>query len=284
MNNIKWSNVINSRRSTRSFEAESIGTHNIDKLKSFIDSMTFPFEHTVETRIFTGEATKRLYTVFNAPKENLAFITETDYASIAKAGFVGELAILYATSLGLSTCWYGHYTLMELEKNMPHLGEHLNGKHPRWSYGKGPVNGRRTICVTPVAYWKDKGLRLMDRIQLSTVSFKRKQLDELLSGGLKETDLRDELKFALDLARKAPSAGNGQFWRFEVSKKQDHITITIPIGYKHPKWEHPNVETGIAACHIWLALEELGVKHSIQVSEDVENKRALWQFDIDWEA
>ncbi|RJX28867.1 MAG: hypothetical protein C4554_01990 [Dethiobacter sp.] len=27
---------------------------------------------------------------------------------------MGEMLILYATSLGLATCWFGHYTLAEL--------------------------------------------------------------------------------------------------------------------------------------------------------------------------
>ncbi|MEN6378693.1 MAG: hypothetical protein ABFD15_03825 [Methanofastidiosum sp.] len=35
----------------------------------------------------------------------MAFIADTDIPSISTAGFVGEMVILYATSLKLATCW-----------------------------------------------------------------------------------------------------------------------------------------------------------------------------------
>jgi len=59
---------------------------------------------------------------------------------------------------------------------------------------------------------------LMDRITKRTFSHRRKELVELLEN---EDDFRT-------------------------------VTIAMPQGYRHVKWEHPNVDIGICACYVWL--------------------------------
>jgi nitroreductase len=188
------------------------------------------------------------------------------------------MAILYATSLGISTCWYGHYTLEELERIMPHLGNNKNLDNPKWGYGKGVVEGERAICISPLGYWKKEGLRLTDRITGSFMSYKRKEIDALLDGEIKEESLAPEILYALDLARKAPSGANSQHWRFKVSSDLKTISIAMPVGYKHIKWEHPDVDIGICACHFWLGLMGKDIKSKVSVNE--EEGRAIWRFEI----
>lgn len=276
INKINYEKSINVRRSARSFFPDSVEEEKKRELMEYIETLTLPFEHSVEVRLFEADQTKKLYTIMESPRDNLAFISDTDFVSISKAGFVGELAILKATDLGLSTCWYGHYHLKELERVMPHLGRYINDKNPWFSYGKGPVEGRRVISITPFAYYKKKGARLMDRYLEATVSFKRKDLSLLINKSV--DSLPEELLFALDLARKAPSAGNGQFWRFNISEDNRSIEIAMPVGYKHPKWEHPNVDIGICASHFWVGLELKGIKSEIEVFEDQD--RAVWRFRL----
>lgn len=276
-----WTELINKRRSCRSFELDSIQPEKREEIKNFMNTLELPFQHSVEVKFFKGEQNKKLYTVYPAPMDNMAFLTETDFLSVSKAGFVGEIAILYATKLGLSTCWYGHYTLKEMEKALPHLGEYIKEKQPIWGYGKHPVQGRRVIAITPLSYWKNRGLRLLDRVQSSVASYKRKDLDELLdSNSVNESTLNPEINEILDLARKAPSSGNGQFWRFSVSEDQKNITVYVPSDYKHPKWEHPNVESGIAASHIWLGLIERGIECKVHCTLDSTQTRAVWTFSL----
>jgi nitroreductase len=135
-------------------------------LKDFAKSIPVPFEHDVEIRFFNAEPNKTLYTVMKSPPNNAAFMAETDIVSISKVGFIGELLILFAQSKGLSTCWYGHYKLSELERLMPHLqsAEQLKESNMGYGYSKGVTIGRRVICITPLGYYEDGGLRLMDRI------------------------------------------------------------------------------------------------------------------------
>ncbi|KYC52720.1 MAG: Nitroreductase family protein [Candidatus Methanofastidiosum methylothiophilum] len=273
---IDWESAINVRRSVRSFEMREVDKDSMDKLKIFMADMEASFTHNIKIRFFKANSDKKLYSTFNSPPDDMAFISNTDIVSISKVGFIGELAILYATNLGISTCWYGHYSLEELEKIMPHLGENNTSDNPKWGYGKGVVEGERAICISPLGYWKKDGLRLADRVTGSFMSYKRKEISELLQGSTES--LTPELLYALDLSRKAPSGANSQHWRFKVSSDLKTISISMPVGYKHIKWEHPDVDIGICACHFWLGLLLKGIQSKVSVSE--EEGRAVWQFEI----
>lgn len=275
---IDWESAINTRRSTRSFEVSPIEESKMNLLQSFIENMQIPFEHNVKVQMFKANSDKKLYTVFSSPPDNMAFIANTDICSTSAAGFVGEVIILYATSLGLSTCWYGHYALAELERVMPHLKEYKNLQNPKWGYGKDEVEGERAICITPLGYWKEKGVRFFDRMQESLISHKRKPLGELLEGDIREEELSTEILYALDLARKAPSAANSQHWHFRVSSDLKTISIAMPVGYKHIKWEHPNVDIGICASHFWLGLLMKNISCKVSLIE--KEGRAVWQFQL----
>lgn len=276
---IDWEAAINTRRSVRSYEMRPVEEKTMSDLTDFVNSgMNLPFEHNVKVRFFKAEPGSRLYTVKMAPPDNVAFIANTDVKSISAAGFVGEMVILYATALGLATCWYGHYAMAELERLMPHLGEAGKQPQPKWGYGSGTVPGERAICITPLGYWEKGGIRLMDRVTESFISYKRKPVGELLEGGVKEKDLPPEITYAIDLARKAPSAANSQHWRFTVSPDFKTVTIAMPVGYKHLKWEHPDVDIGICACHFWLGLRLKNVDCKVSLNE--EQGRAVWRFEL----
>lgn len=261
------------RRSVRAFKLDAIEDSTRIKIQKYISELNVPFEHNVTLEMFKTEPTRKLYTMFQAPEDNLAIFSETDFVSLSKAGFIGELAVLYATTLDVSTCWFGHYHLKTMNQLIPHMT--IEKTDPKWSFGKGEVKGRRVICITPIAYRKDKGLRLIDRIQASTMSFKRKPLEKLLTG---KTDLSQRTKDILEWARLAPSAGNGQFWRFHVSENEKIIKVQMPVGYTHPKWEHPNVDIGIAASHIYLGLKDKNIDFTINIKE--ESGCAVWYFEL----
>jgi nitroreductase len=264
------SKTINNRRSVRSFKTDSLKPETLAKLSEFSKTVRLPFDCATKIRFFKAEPTKELYKTLQPPVDNVAFLSETDIVSIAKTGFVGELLILLAESLGVSTCWYGHYKLAELERLMPHLQNTGQIKEAPKGYGyyKGVTDGVRAICISPLGYYEPKGLRLKDRITKNAYSFKRKELKDLLENPEDLPHLSDELLFALDLARKAPSAANAQMWRFGFKNEYKTITLSMPVGYRHFRWEHPNVDIGICASHIWLALIERGFAPTVEVYED----------------
>jgi len=230
---VDWESAINIRRFIRSYEMHKVDDESISSLKSFISNMKLPFKHDVTISFFKADSNKRLYSSFVSPPNGMAFIAATDIPSISTAGFVGEMAILYATSLGLSTCWYGHYSLIELERIAPHLKVNNTLPKPKWGYGKGLFQGKRAICITPLGYWKKEGLRLTDRVTESFMSYKRKPVSAFLKDGLSEDNLPPHILYSFDLARKAPSGANSQHWRFNVSPDLKTISISMPVGYNH---------------------------------------------------
>lgn len=272
--------TIDARRSARSYKMIDVDKEVIESIKDFANSISVPFDHNVEIKFFSADPTKILYSIMTSPPDNVAFVAETDIISISKVGFIGELLILFAQSKGISTCWYGHYKLSELERLMPHLQstDQLKEANMGYGYSKGVTTGRRAICITPLGYYEEGGLRLVDRITKKTSSFKRKEIRELLDNPNDYEKLSADVLYALDLGRKAPSAANSQMWRFGFEDSFKTITVAMPIGYKHFKWEHPNVDIGICACHIWLGLIDKGYNPNITVNEDAG--RVVWRLSI----
>ncbi len=269
MHSVDWDSAINTRRSTRSYELRPVAPETMAQVRDFANTMTVPFEHGVKVRFFEAHGSKRLYgTPVAPPPDHAAFMAHTDITSISKAGFVGELLILFATSLGLATCWYGHFSVNELERLMPQHAASWAGERPKWGFGRGEPPGMHTICITPLAYWRREGLRAFDRITSATMSYRRKPLAQLLQNGLREDDLSPDVRYALELARKAPSAANSQFWRFSVSEDQRTVAVAMPEGYRHFKWEHPNVDIGICASHVWLGLQMRGISPDVRPTKD----------------
>lgn len=272
--------TIDSRRSARSYKMIPVDDEIIQFLKDFANSIPVPFDHNVEIRFFNADPTKDLYTLMVSPPDNVAFMADTDIISLSKVGFIGELFILLTQSKGLSTCWYGHYKLSELERLMPHLQstDQLKESNMGYGYSKGETTGKRAICISPLGYYEDKGLRLMDRITKTAISFKRKEIIELLENPHDHDKLPEDILYALDLGRKAPSAANSQMWRFAFEDNFKTIKISMPVGYKHFKWEHPNVDIGICACHVWLGLMDKGYHTTVTLNEDTD--RAVWKISI----
>lgn len=271
-----WENAVNKRHSCRSFQDKPVDADIMEELKLFASSMKLPFEHNFELRFFKTDGQPIANNLKFAPPDCAAFLSETDLLSIGKTGFAGELFILYATGLGVDTCWFGHYKLSEVERLMPHLSKHTSNPLPSYGYGKDEVEGKRVICITPLGYWEQKGLRLMDRLAGSMMSFKRKPISELMVNSADLEKLPNEILYALDLARKAPSAGNTQHWRFEVLNGNKTVIIAKPKGYKHFKWEHCDMDVGICACHFWLGLQVQNI--ACTVEPVLDGDRVAWKF------
>ncbi len=274
-----WESAIETRRSVRSYQDKTLTESDMQKLRAFTDSIDIPFTKSVEMRYFKADHTRPLANnLRNPPPDNLAFIAETDLLSVASVGFIGEMVLLYATGLGLATCWFGHYLLPELERLMPHLPEAAKADMPKFGYGKGEPEGRRAICITPLGYFKGEGLRLLDRLTENMMSYRRKPLNDRLVGGMTEVKLPTELATALKLAAKAPSAANSQHWEFAVSSDCKKVKIALPVGFQHFKWEHPDVCVGACAAHFWLGLKLQDI--SVSVSLYAEQGRAVWEFKL----
>lgn len=277
-------NASHNRHSVRNFLTEDLSDENLKELDSFTDSLEVPFTHETDIRHFKAEPGRKLYNNgINAP-DNLAILAQTDLISISKAGFCGQLVILKLTSMGINTCWFGHYKVQELAKYMGmELATAERIRETTWGMGYGYGKrtmvdvGERAICCIACGYANPEAKRLVDKVA-SRNGAGRKPLEELMEEHSDLSILPENIIRALNEARLAPSAANSQMWRFGICDNGKTITVAKPIGYKHFKWEHSDVDTGICASHLWLALQNEGYSPKVEVKQDED--RAMWLFHI----
>jgi len=242
--------AIENRRSVRSFTSDPVEPEAMSQLVSFIKSVPLPFTHNTEIKFFKAQPTKDMYYTIRSPEDNMAFISDLDPISLGKTGFIGELAVLKATSLGLSTCWIGTFKKSELLSLSP---EALVGVDNPGLNDKS-VADRATVCCCPVGYFQEKGLRLYDRFVKTVFSFNRKVLKDLLEEPSLEPKIPEHLMQAIEMGIKSPSAINMQPWRFSFDESFESILIGLPGDFKPFKWAYPNIDIGICASHVYLSL------------------------------
>lgn len=270
------------RHSVRNFLPDHLSEDQLMEVDEFIGSLEVPFQHHTNMKRFKAEPGKKLYNNgINAP-DNLAIFAQTDLVSISKAGFCGQLVVLKLTSMGVHTCWFGHYKVQELAKYMGMelaTAERIKETTWRMGYGYGKVvdAGERAICCIACGYANPEAKRLVDKVA-SRNGMGRKPLEKLMEENADVSVLPENLIRALNEARLAPSAANSQMWRFGIRDNGKTITVAKPIGYQHFKWEHPDVDTGICAAHLWLALIKEGISMKVEVRQDAD--RAMWLFHI----
>ena len=266
------------RHSVRKFLPEPLPDELTERVAGFFAGLEPPFGHNARIVPFKAEPGKKLYNNGINPVDNLAVMAETDLASVSKAGFVGELVMLYAVSMGLSACWFGHYKLSEVGRYIEGIAtaDRIRESTLGYGYGKQVDVGERVICCMPFGRDDEQTRRLVD-VVAGRNGAKRKPLEELLENPELLGSIPADIKEALELAKLAPSAANSQMWRFGSSDGFQTVTVAKPVGYKHFKWEHPDVDVGMCAAHLWLGLLEKGYSPTVDVRVDAD--RAFWSFD-----
>lgn len=270
------------RHSVRNFLPDPLPEETLRQLDDFIRELEPPFENHTEIRRFKAESGKGLYNNgINGP-DNLAIFAQTDRVSISKAGFCGQLVVLKLTQLGVSTCWFGHYKLKGLAQyEGAELASPERIRESTWGMGYGYGNvfdaGERAICCIACGIANPNARRLVD-VVASRNGVGRKPLTELMEPWCDASALPKEIQNAMNIARLAPSAANSQMWRFGIQDSGKTITVAKPVGYKHFKWEHPDVDIGICAAHLWLGLLSEGYQPKMDVIQDAD--RAMWKFHL----
>ncbi len=163
-------------------------------------------------------------------------------------GYGMERNVLFATSLGLGTCW---------------LGGTLN--RAGFSRKIGLAAGELMPAVSPVGYPAGKR-SLTDRaFRFMAKSDRRKPWTELFFDDRPGTPLAKEragaLGEALEAVRIGPSASNRQPWRIVREGASFHLFLQRTPGYDRMTGEVrlQEVDMGIALCHFEAAARESGI-------------------------
>lgn len=196
-----WAAAVVVRRSARTFTGRPADPALLDRLEYFSgclpgrDAARVALVRVVPDGVFTGFVGS-YGRVVGAPSALLMIGTEAEPLVQECVGYLGEAAILEATSLGLGTCWVGGFFDRPLATALVPLSP-----------------GERVLAVSPVGDTLTQ-LRAGERVLKRFVgAHKRRPVDEIAPG----FDPEGWPAWATEgvrLARAAPSAVNRQPWRF----------------------------------------------------------------------
>lgn len=250
------------RHSVRTYQqAKPISQTDKEKLMAYADALSNPFGvpvsfHLLETK---DSNAKKLgtYGVIKGTKVYIGVTVPTGALSLEAAGYTFENLVLYATNLGIGTCW-------------------LAGTFDRNTFASaiGVKENEQFPAISPIGYAAEKR-SLTESVFRKTLSAdKRKNWSELFFRDSFDTPLTKadagEYALPLELLRLAPSAANKQPWRILQSNGAYHFygQIDSPKADKHPITIE-RVDVGIGASHFHLAALEKGLSGTFEKLTDV---------------
>jgi nitroreductase len=270
--------VIKKRSSWRSYSPVEIEEDKKAKLLEYIDCVgESPFDHKASFSMFKAAApqkgkVKGTYGVIAGAHEFIGGSVEKGKSSFETYGYLFEHIILFATSLGLGTCWMG-------------------GTFDRSSFAKkvGLEKGFILPAVSPVGVCLDKRNRTDTIIRFMAGSKKRKPWDKLFYKNDFNTPLSEseagEFKTPVEMVRVGPSASNKQPWRIIMKDGSFHFFLqrTKDYGKMVGISELQRVDMGIAMCHFELTANELGLPGEWEFDEpDCGELPELTSYLISW--
>jgi hypothetical protein len=253
--------VIKHRVSVRSYEPTLLDNNTKRNLTEYLEKLKGPFEGQVRFKMIDSSTALNnniklgTYGIIKGVSSFVASATKKGDMNLEELGYELESFILYATSLGLGTCWLG-------------------GTFKKGEFAKALELKENEILpiVTPVGYpAKSEGFvgSMMRRLAGSN---NRKSWEEIFFDGSFEKKLWKSdagiYEEALEMVRIAPSASNKQPWRIVKEDNKFHFYLQHARGYSDSLgFDMQRIDIGIAMCHLELTLREAGIEGRWEKSE-----------------
>jgi hypothetical protein len=268
--------VIKIRSSCRTYDLQEIEESVLFKLKSYIEEINHECNNSNTNARFLiinktasekGEKLGTYGVIYGANTFIVGVINNEKYDAV-RFGYLFEKIILFATDLGLQTCWLGGTFKREDFIKYSSLAE--NEYIP---------------IVSPLGYKKDKSRILEVAMRRVVGANNRKSWNELFfDGSISKPLEQDESGFyatSLEMVRLAPSASNKQPWRIIKDKNFYHFYLYRTKGYGVENYDIQKNDIGIAMCHFELTSKELGLQGNWIEIKDV-NVPDDWEYIISW--
>ncbi len=268
--------LMQKRTSVRTYEKKPVDSEKLDMLRSFFETACEnPFDAKVRFDIVEGGSGKLgTYGFIKGAKVFFAGCVKKSGYDIEGFGYAFEKVVLYATALGLGTCWLG-------------------GTFKRASFTALMKPGKDEImpAISPLGYTAEKKTLTEKMVAAGAGARKRKRFGELFFDGDAKTPLfieEGQLKSCLEMVRIGPSASNKQPWR--VVRKGDALHFYLALdkhyaGNTMYGFTMQRIDMGIAACHFELAAKELGFDGRIVFDESqimADSKADNWTYSFSW--
>ncbi len=261
--------LIQKRYSCRSFTGSAIEASKREMLEAFLTKKAdAPFGSKPRFTVFAAtekdnEILKGLGT-YGLIKGATAFITgaseKSDY-DLEDFGYMMEKNILYATDIGIETCWLGGTFKKSVFAEKAQIGK---GEYIPAVTAAGNAASRRRF------------LDLASRVTAG--SAKRKPFQELFF--LKNFEIpmykenSGEYGTLLEMVQKGPSASNKQPWRIVWDKDANSFHFYLQRSKKYYERnkkmfglaDMQRIDMGIAMCHFELAADEKGINGKWEVA------------------
>lgn len=271
-NNQSFSELIEKRKSIRIYKETSVEKEKIDEIKNFIKSIETPFDKYFRIELFdlqeeiVGEDFGS-YGMIKGAKLYIGIAVKKEPFAYENLGFVFEKLILFVTSLGLGTCWFGgNLKGSSFEKAMNLQKEELF-----------PI-------MTPIGYGMDAYTLTEKIVKFAIGSNKRKDFAKLFfEDNFKKSlkmDKENPIVEALEMLRLAPSAINLQPWRVLKMNNTYHFYVVNPKK-KDDNFYIQRIDMGIGLAHFIMTLEEKNIKG--QFVNTKPNIKSEFDYVISWE-
>ena len=253
--------TIKKRRSVRNYEKRGMSEQQRSEIVTYMNQIENPFQvkvkfHFLETELLDKGQKLGTYGVIQGAKDYLGItVKNTDFAMEA-VGYAFEMLVLYATSLGLGTCWMGGTFNRNQFKTAMEISE--NDVFP---------------IISPIGIPLEKRSLTDTLVRKIAKSDQRKEWQELFFSASFENILSKEAASdyvtALELVRIAPSASNKQPWRIVKDGELFHFFKVQGYGDVFG-YDIQSVDMGIAACHFELALKEKQIVGEFYKEQDIK--------------
>ncbi|GLC82230.1 nitroreductase family protein [Lacrimispora brassicae] len=267
--------TVKARSSIRTYENRGLSKNEKDQINTYIASLSNPFSIDVTFRLLEKTASSEgeklgTYGVIKGTENYIGASVANSELALEALGYSFEKLVLYATSLGLGTCWLGGTF------NRSGFAAAMNLKE-----------GDLFPCISPIGYPTGKKRMLESLMGWGVKSDQRKQWSELFfkqnfSRPLTK-DEAGEFAFPLEMVRLAPSAVNKQPWRIVQDKDMYHFYLARSQKSDNAKIDLPRVDIGIAASHFHLAALEKGLPGTFQklVKPEIQSQEQV-QYVFSW--
>ena len=262
LNGMSITEIIKKRRSVRTYLAQPLSPEISELLRRFFSLLSGPFGGTVRFNLIESDLARKgsnaklgTYGVIRGATTYVVAVVKKSDRDLEDFGYSLEKAILYATSLGLGTCWLG-------------------GTFKKGEFGKAVEQKDHEIlpCITPIGYPSSRVGLIDSAMRFAAGSKSRKGWEELFfrdnfSHRLSESDSGNYV-IPLEMVRLAPSASNKQPWRIVKDNNKIHFYLQHTKGYaKLMPYDLQRVDMGIAMCHFEMTAKELGIDGKWLINE-----------------
>lgn len=279
------SEIIKARFSCRTYQETPIEEHTRQRLAEFAAStVDGPFGTQARFELVAATAQDRAalkglgtYGFIKGATGFLIGATADGGKNLEDFGYLMERIILYATSLGLGTCWLG-------------------GSFTKSSFA-ARISARADESVPAVAsvgYIAERRRALDSVIRLGAGSDSRKPWPQLFFEGTLGEPLSRQAAGAyalpLEMVRLGPSASNKQPWRIVNDGNVWHFYLQRTKGYRDRTLiksvtvaDMQRIDMGIAMCHFELAANELGLQGRWALAEpSIQKPDELTEYTVSW--